>query len=701
MRLRIISRISIAIPILMMLIFAVPNIIFKFQDLNSVQNYIRNNQYLSKISVIVKDISIERSITYYYLNVSEKNDSKSIEQINSLRKKLDKEIEIFLNSLIKSNTLPSEYIGIFQNHISPLRTQREVVDKALSIDKTSRSAMINTEEYLSHMNNLVDKFYSIYTKIDSLIDSGSAKAGQLNFYKQKLISMIGYTYQDTNYLLSKLFLKTEWKIEDRNITYYNETTIQSLWYKILEFSNSGYYPNFSKEIEKVNNSYFVSYFDTRSIIIDRLKHSDFSFDINNIRSVLTDKILNIDSAIIAFDKEIDTIMLDKKHNILTTIYIVCILIIICSLISFFGFKFYFNKFTTPMNELVDVMMVVANGQTDIEVPYTDRLDELGRMAKCIEISKKTQKKSSVLMDKIQIENNTKVKSKESIDSLLKGYLITTNNLISTINTAASNLYNVSTTLSNSMLATNDSVQKVKGESNKTAINVDSVASAAEQLSVSIRQISDQMMRSSDAVKHVVYDVQSSIEKVNHLHESSNKIGEVVQIIQNIAQQTNLLALNATIEAARAGDAGRGFGVVANEVKTLANQTAKATDEITAQVEDIQRSTEDAVKAIHSIDQGIKEVNDITTNITNAIDQQNLATLEISKTVSVAAESVRSISNNMQSISQNSEEVQNIVSNVNSSSNGIECIVKEFEVRVKDFILDVDKASQAITDDNEA
>jgi methyl-accepting chemotaxis protein len=167
-------------------------------------------------------------------------------------------------------------------------------------------------------------------------------------------------------------------------------------------------------------------------------------------------------------------------------------------------------------------------------------------------------------------------------------------------------------------------------------NVGTVAAAAEELSSSVTEISRQVTRSSEIASKAVNDAERTNATVQVLSTGAEKFGEVVKLIHSIAAQTNLLALNATIEAARAGESGRGFTVVASEVKALANQTAKATEEISGQVATKQQSTSDAVAAISGITQTIAQMSEITVGISAAIEQQGTATREIARNIQQVA-----------------------------------------------------------------
>ena len=210
------------------------------------------------------------------------------------------------------------------------------------------------------------------------------------------------------------------------------------------------------------------------------------------------------------------------------------------------------------------------------------------------------------------------------------------------------------TTAQSMSATADQssalVSAVASAAEETSVNVQTVSSGTEELSSSISEIGRQVTNSAQIARKAVDEAGQTDATMQGLAENAGRISVVVDLIQTIASQTNLLALNATIEAARAGEAGRGFAVVASEVKSLANQTAKATDEIRSQIANMQTVTTSAVGAIRNIGQTIGEINEVTTAIAAAVEEQGAATREIARNIQHAAGGTSEVSSNIVGVS---------------------------------------------------
>jgi methyl-accepting chemotaxis protein len=291
----------------------------------------------------------------------------------------------------------------------------------------------------------------------------------------------------------------------------------------------------------------------------------------------------------------------------------------------------------PLGQLGNRMRGLADGELEGEIPGVGRGDEVGAMASTVQIFKDNAVRIRGL-EKVETETQGRAvaERRAAMESLANDFERSVNGIVRSVSTAAAGMQTTAQSMTATASDASARAATVGAASQSASDNVGTVAAAAEELSSSVAEISRQVTRSSEIASKAVGDAQRTNATVQILSTGAEKIGEVVKLIHSIAAQTNLLALNATIEAARAGESGRGFAVVASEVKALANQTAKATEEISAQVAAMQTSTGDAVKAISGITETIAQMSEITVSISTSIEQQGDATREIARNIQQVA-----------------------------------------------------------------
>ena len=285
----------------------------------------------------------------------------------------------------------------------------------------------------------------------------------------------------------------------------------------------------------------------------------------------------------------------------------------------------------------------------------------------------------------EIEQRAKQDRESAKQRLASNFERSIGGIVQAVAIAADEVQHLSSSMSSNSADTARQTAAAAAASNRASGNVETVAAATEELTASVTSITQQVARSAEIAARAADEARRTNQVVEGLASGTQKIGEVVTLIQNIASQTNLLALNATIEAARAGEHGRGFAVVASEVKALANQTAKATEEISAQIQNIQSATGDAVNAIQTIGATIAEIDQISGQISTAVDQQGLATREIAGSLQQAATGTRDVNDSITSVSKASDETGAAASKMHQAAAGLSSQSERLKAEVDGFL----------------
>ena len=301
----------------------------------------------------------------------------------------------------------------------------------------------------------------------------------------------------------------------------------------------------------------------------------------------------------------------------------------------------------PITGMTAAMREIADGNTATLIPAQERRDEVGAMAQSVQVFKDTMIEAGRLRgEQDELKKQAETERVGLLSKMADDFEHGVRDALDALAGAAVELRATSNGMSGTAEEASDQATKVAAVAEQASANVQTVAAATEELSSSVSEIGRQVAQSTRIAGQAVDEANRTNITVQGLSAAAQKIGDVIQLISDIASQTNLLALNATIEAARAGEAGKGFAVVASEVKSLASQTAKATEEISAQVAAMQDATTEAVQAIQNIGGTIGAINEITTAIAAAVEEQGSATQEIARNVQETAQGTSALSNNI-------------------------------------------------------
>jgi methyl-accepting chemotaxis protein len=343
----------------------------------------------------------------------------------------------------------------------------------------------------------------------------------------------------------------------------------------------------------------------------------------------------------------------------------------------------------PMGAMTRTMTCLAEGDKAVEVPALTDRNEMGEVARAVQVFKE----NAIRVETLQAEQErarTQVEAdrRQAKQALAQSFEASVQGVVENVASAASAMQTTAQAVAS--VAENASRQStaVAAAADQASSNVQTVATAAEEMSSSIGEIGRQVSEAATISRAAAAEAEDTNAMVRELADAARRIGDVVNIINEIASQTNLLALNATIEAARAGDAGKGFAIVASEVKGLANQTVRATEEIGQQIAGVQAATGEAVGQIQGIGSIIGRINEISSMIAAAVEEQAAATQEIARSVQQAAMGTQDVTQNIGAVSQAADETGRAAGNVLSAAMDLSRNSETLHAEVTRFLANV-------------
>jgi methyl-accepting chemotaxis protein len=394
---------------------------------------------------------------------------------------------------------------------------------------------------------------------------------------------------------------------------------------------------------------------------------------------------NLENVRRAADQRLASVKADLATVERYIIWSICITIAVMIAVALlFG-----RRLTAPLVKMVRAMEELAQGNLDHEVERIARRDEIGKISGALQVFHgKLAENRRLAADQENTKREAETQRKRAVLEIADGFEKTVGEIVGTVSAASVEIEQAADGLQKTADATNSLSATVAAASEQSSASVQSAAAACEQLVASVTEISRQAGESHRVATSAVAQAGLTNEQIANLSQAADRIGEIVKMISGVAAQTNLLALNATIEAARAGEAGKGFAVVAGEVKALAGQTAKATEEISKQVIQIQSATQLSVDAIKGIGSTIESIAGIAAEMAHSVEQQGAATQEIARSVQQAAQGATQVSGNIGEVSRGASDTGAAAGQVHGSAQALLAESNRLTDEVRQFLATV-------------
>ncbi|MEM7620688.1 MAG: methyl-accepting chemotaxis protein [Pseudomonadota bacterium] len=644
-------------------------IIGQWHDLRNLRVASQAVKIVSAMSSATIELSLERSLSQVALNLDDPIAPKISTMIKKQRETSNELFknsrEILLSSQLISNR--TNFAKRLDQYLSEISALRKRVDQQLAIRIDKRIPKL--------IKNLPIEIKAAVLRLDKLLydirvlkDAAPADILKTDEVIQRAWAIREYGGRERT-LFAIATARNE-PLQRADLIYMNKNNgIAVHAWEYLKFSkDSALLAQPVREaIKTLGKSYFSEYEVLRAQLFDKSEKGSYNVDFNTLfnrsEKALQTAISLLRIAVKSNVQKIDTAM----NNVWMSLGIKAVVGFLAIVFICFSIHVIVVRVVRPINAITVAMNELAKGNTGISILRTKHKDEIEKMATALGIFKQNAEEVQRLTKQSEDAAKHAIEKQHNMEMMADAFQKNAKSIIEKVNSAEEKMKASSSTMINVTTETKSQVLAASDSSQDASSHVQSVAAAAEELSSSIAEISARIDESQYIAKQAVTYADNTNTQIQGLAKTADKIGEVVSLITDIAEQTNLLALNATIEAARAGEAGKGFAVVASEVKELASQTAKATDEISNRISEIQGATDSSVKGVIEISDIIGKINEYGTAIASAVETQEISTNEIAQSVEHANTKTQDANANIVIVSESTGKTTEAIEDIKGSA----------------------------------